>query len=419
MSADPAPRTATAWPQVFLLFLAGVAAAFQIGKIPGSLPFLKIDLGLTLFLAGWVVSIFNLLAATGGIVVGAAADRIGHRRVTLFGMVLSASAGAVGAFAESPSLLLATRVFEGLGFLLTVVSMPPLLLSICAPADRQKAMGLWGAYMPAGMGGMLLASGPLLAVIDWRSLWLITSVLILAIAAAIAWTVPRPRRSDAVAVARITPRDIVRTARTPGPLLMAAVFTTYAAQWLAVMSFLPLMLVEQGGFAPSSAALFGAGAAIINVVGNVSSGFLLDRGLKRASLIAIASIVMGAGALGVFLDILPFWLRYLCVLAFSVTGGIIPGALFAGVTVHAPRPGLVSSVTGLMQQGAAFGQLVGPPMVGWLVTTLGTWTAAPLFTLSAAAATCVSGLALGRLERRNAGQPNAPSRSSAAHSSSK
>jgi cyanate permease len=222
-----------------------------------------------------------------------------------------------------------------------------------------------------------------------------------------------------VAVARITPGDILRTARTPGPLLMAAVFTTYAAQWLAVMSFLPLMLVEQGGFAPSSAALFGAGAAIINVVGNVSSGFLLDRGLKRAALIAIASIVMGAGALGVFLDVLPFWLRYLCVLAFSITGGIIPGALFAGVTVHAPRPGLVSSVTGLMQQGAAFGQLVGPPMVGWLVTTLGTWTAAPLFTLSATAATCVSGLALGRLERRNADQPNAPSRSSAAHSSSK
>ena len=40
---------------------------------------------------------------------------------------------------------------------------------------------------------------------------------------------------------------------------------------------------------------------------------------------------MGAGALAVFLDVLPVWLRYLCVLAFSMTGGIIPGALFAGV----------------------------------------------------------------------------------------
>lgn len=419
MSADPSPRTATAWPQVFLLFLAGVAAASQIGKIPGSLPLLKVDLGLSLFLAGWVVSIFNLLAATGGILVGAVADRIGHRRVTLFGMILSASASIVGAFADSAAVLLVTRVFEGLGFLLTVVSMPPLLLTLCIPADRQKVMGLWGAYMPAGMGGMLLASGPLLSVIEWRSLWLVTSSLILAIAVAIAWSVPRPRRSEGVAVTRITPRDILRTAHTRGPLLMGAVFTTYAAQWLAVMSFLPLMLVEQGGFAPSSAALFGAGAAIVNVIGNVSSGFLLDRGLRRATLIAVASLVMGAGALGVFLDIMPFWARYACVVAFSVTGGIIPGALFAGVTVHAPLPGLVSSVAGLMQQGAAFGQLVGPPIVGWLVASLGTWTAAPLFTLSAAAATCVSGLALGRLERRNAGQSNAPSPSSAAQSSSK
>lgn len=419
MSAEPAPRTTTAWPQVFLLFLAGVAAAFQIGKIPGALPFLKVDLALSLFVAGWVVSIFNLLAATGGILVGAAADRVGHRRVTLFGMILSASASAIGAFTDSAVLLLVTRVFEGLGFLLTVVSMPPLLLSLCAPADRQKAMGLWGAYMPAGMGGMLLASGPLLSVIDWRSLWLVTSVLILLIAVAIAWSVPKPPKPDGTMVARITAVDILRTACTPGPLLMGAVFTTYAAQWLAVMSFLPLMLVEQGGFAPSSAALFGAGAAIVNVIGNVSSGFLLDRGLKRGTLIGVASLVMGAGALGVFLDILPFWARYLCVLAFSATGGIIPGALFAGVTVHAPRPALVSSVTGLMQQGAAFGQLFGPPMVGWLVATMGTWTAAPLFTLSAAAATGVSGLALGRLERRHAAQPKAPRPSSAAHSSSK
>jgi predicted MFS family arabinose efflux permease len=256
-------------------------------------------------------------------------------------------------------------------------------------------------------------------VIDWRSLWLVTSVLILLIAVAIAWSVPRPPKPDGTAVARITAADILRTVRTPGPLLMAAVFTTYAAQWLAVMSFLPLMLVEQGGFAPSSAALFGAGAAIINVIGNVSSGFLLDRGLKRATLIAVASLVMGAGALGVFLDVLPFWARYLCVLAFSVTGGIIPGALFAGVTVHAPRPALVSSVAGLMQQGAAFGQLFGPPIVGWLVTTMGTWAAAPLFTLSAAAVTAVSGLALGRLERRTGAQSNAPSPASAAHNSSK
>src|SRR5690606_9850065 len=212
------------------------------------------------------------------------------------------------------------------------------------------------------------------------SLWLISSLLILLIAAAIAWSVPRPGRGAGVAVARVTAGDIARTARNPGPVLMAAVFTAYAAQWLAVMSFLPLMLVEQGGFAPSSAALFGAGAAIVNVVGNIGSGFLLDRGVKRATLIAVASIVMGAGALGVFLDLLPFWLRYSCVLAFSMTGGIIPGALFAGVAVHSPRPGLVSSVTGLMQQGAAFGQLFGPPMVGWLVATLGTWAAAPLFT---------------------------------------
>jgi len=79
----------------------------------------------------------------------------------------------------------------------------------------------------------------------------------------------------------------------------------------------------------------------------------------------------------------------------------------------------MSSVAGLMQQGAAFGQLLGPPVVGWLVSTVGSWQAAPVFTLTAAVATAASGLLLGRLERRPKGQVNAPSLSSAPQSSSK
>ena len=421
----PEPRAKTEWPAIFLLFTAGIAAAFQIGKVPGALPFLKIDLGLTLFIAGWVVSIFNVMASAGGALFGAAADRLGHKRIALAGLVITAAAGIVGAFVTGPTALLVTRAVEGLGFILTVVSIPPLMLALCTPQDRSKAMGLWSAYMPTGMGIMLFASGPLLGALDWRSLWLVVSVLIGMIALAIALRIPGPASGEGQEMEQKSAwADFMMTARRPGPLLLGAIFATYAAQFLAIMAFLPLMLVDDAGVGPSSAAMLGALAVAINIVGNLSSGFLLDRGLNRSVLVIVTSLVMAASGAAVFMDSLPFAGRYGCALVFSAIGGVIPGVMFAGAPVHAPRPGLVSSVNGFIMQGAAIGQLLGPPFAGYLVTRSGTWAAAAGFVVAAAAATCISAVVLGRIEAalargRAEGQGSETKSPSAATSSSK
>ena len=418
VAADPPEaRTETEWPGIFLLFTAGIAVAFQVGKVPGALPFLKVDLGLTLFVAGWVVSIFNVMASAGGALFGVAADRMGHRRIALAGLVITAAAGIAGSFATDSSTLLVTRAIEGLGFILTVVAIPPLMLALCTDQDRSKAMGLWSAYMPTGMGVMLFASGPLLGVADWRSLWLIVSVLIGMVALAIALRIPGPGtemgqgREQKSAWA-----DFLMTARRPGPLLLGAIFATYAAQYLAIMAFLPLILVEDAGVAPSSAAMLGALAVASNIIGNLSSGFLLDRGLSRSILVIATSIVMAASGAAVFVDTLPFAGRYGCALVFSAIGGVIPGVMFAGAPVHAPRSGLVSSVNGFIMQGAAVGQLLGPPFAGFLVARSGTWTTAAGFVVAAAALTCVSAVILGRIEAAQASETKSPS---AASSSSK
>ncbi|HKW52479.1 MAG TPA: hypothetical protein VJO12_02225, partial [Stellaceae bacterium] len=89
----------TRWLVVWALIAAGVVAAFQIGKAPVALPVLRAELGLGLVGAGWVVSMFNVLGALAGALVGAAGDQIGHRRAVLAGLVLSGAASALGAAA--------------------------------------------------------------------------------------------------------------------------------------------------------------------------------------------------------------------------------------------------------------------------------------------------------------------------------
>lgn len=392
----------TAWPRVFLLFGAGVAVAFQIGKVPGALPLLDRELSLGLFLAGWVVSIFNAISSATGALFGAAADRFGHRRVALAGMAVTAAGSVLGGLADGAFLLLFSRIVEGFGFLLTVVSIPPLMLAQVAPGDRHKAMGLWGAYMPTGMAFLLFASGPALEVMDWRALWMVTAGLIVAVALMISAFVPPPEKAAPKGEKR-SARDILHTATRPGPVLLGAVFLTYAGQFLAVMSFLPFLLVEQAGFTPRMAAIVGAIAVAVNIAGNLASGFLLERGIARSRLIIAVSAVMAVSGALVFIDALPVGARIFGAILFSTIAGIIPGSLFAGAPLHAPRPALVSSVNGLLMQGAALGQFIGPPIVGLMVSLAGNWSIASVFCVVAAAITAFSAVLLGRIETRLSG----------------
>src|SRR6185312_16512564 len=60
------------WLVVGAVIGAGIAAAFQVGKAPVALPQLRATLGLSLVGAGWVVSMFSVLGALAGAMIGAA-----------------------------------------------------------------------------------------------------------------------------------------------------------------------------------------------------------------------------------------------------------------------------------------------------------------------------------------------------------
>jgi len=393
-------HTKTSWPKAGTFFLAGVASAFLVGKVSAVLPLLRAELGLSLFQAGLVVSIFNLIAGCGGVMFGAMADRFGHARIGLAGLVVAAAGSLIGSFAETPAMLLASRVVEGGGFFMATVSIPPLLLRVAAQADRQKVLGLWGAYMPTGTGIMMLTSGLLAAYLGWRGIWVLTACLILVIAVFVALAA-RSVRSTGKPGTSISFADVRRVTRHRGPLLLALIFGAYAGQFLAVTAFIPLILVEHANWSLAAAGTAGAGIIAINIIGNLASGPVLDAGYSRKAVIIFATIAMIIGAALVMADGLPVAVRVCGGLLFSAVGGLIPGALFSGTAVHAPSPGLMSTVNGLMMQGSSIGQALLPTLVSLVVGMTGLWASALLVTMPAALIVIFAAYGLGRLENQN------------------
>ena len=390
----------TPWALVGLLVAAGIVAAFHVGKVPPSIPSIRDDLGATLSQAGWLLSGVNLITALGGMAIALTADRVGHLRLILLGTGLCFAASLLGAFAVSVDAVLVGRVVEGLGFVSVTVAVPSLLLRIAGTGDQRLAMAVWTTYMPAGAGTMMLMAAIILPGTSWRAVWLVAAgASALMIVALLVGALPRRELNRQPPSQRSVFAEMTEVAGSGGPLAIALCFGAYSCCWFAVVGFLPTLQVERLGFSTSTAAIVTALVVMANVGGNLSAGWLLHRGVPRVVVIVGATFAMSFCAAGIFVDGVPDLLRLILAGVYSAVIGVVPGALFTAIPLHAPRPHLGGAATGLLMQGSNIGGLIGPPITGALVASSG-WPSAAWITSIALAIAAGAGLFLHWREKR-------------------
>lgn len=391
---DSRPPASSDWRAVWAIFVAGLAASAYMTKVPPALPGMREELGLSLVEGSFIATTFNLVGALAGMLAGVICDRLGYKRVAIGGLLILALGGALGAFADAFLPLLASRFLEGAGFILCVVSAPTLMTAATANArDRVRALGLWSAYMPTGGSLALLLAPVLVAAWGWRGLWAALAVAAAAGAILFARVVPPPPPSPARSL-----RLIGETLRQKGYVAMALLFAFYVAQWTSVLIWLPTFLVEHG-VSTAAAAVATAMMVVANIPGNLAAGMLLARGVSRGGLVMASAVVAALCETGMLAEALPGGLRYALVLAFSMVAGLMPGAIFAGLPVHAPTPQHIATGNGMSLQTSQIGQFLGPLAIAWAATHLGGWGASLWVLLGFAAGAAACGYALARIER--------------------
>lgn len=243
-------------------------------------------------------------------------------------------------------------------------------------------MGLWGAFMPAGIGMSMLITPPLLELHGWRGLWNDIGFIILFWSAILFLAF---RGTSSKPGAHISTSDFIANVLRLGPLLVVAGFVCYSSLYQSLTAFLPTILVTDYDVPLAQAARFGALVVVGNVIGNISAGWLIGRGFAPWKLLTVSFISMGLCATLVFATTSDPLVKTIAGFLFSAFGGLFPGTAFALAARYSIHPSHMALMAGLILQGAGIGQTIGPMMVSSLVEFSGSWNSANLPVVSFAA----------------------------------
>ena len=207
---DADPRR---WIGLAVVLIAGFMQLVDISIVNVAIPSIQRDLDATYAQIQWVLAGYQLAFAIMLITGGRLGDIFGRKRLFMTGMAGFTLASAFCGLAQNPSMLIGSRVFQGL---MGAIMFPQILSVIQVtfpPRERGTAFGMFGATIGLAtitgplVGGLLIEAD--LFGLEWRPIFLVNVPIgIAALAAATRYLIeskaPRALRLDPVGVAIVT-----------------------------------------------------------------------------------------------------------------------------------------------------------------------------------------------------------------------
>jgi EmrB/QacA subfamily drug resistance transporter len=162
------------WLALYVLCAGVLMIVLDTTIVNVALPSIREDLGFTETSLVWVVNAYMLTFGGFLLLGGRLGDLYGHRRLFLLGITLFTLASLACGLAGAQGLLVAARAVQGLGgAVVSAVALSVIMNLFTEPADRAKAMGIYG-FVCAGGGSIgVLLGGLLTSAFSWHWIFLV------------------------------------------------------------------------------------------------------------------------------------------------------------------------------------------------------------------------------------------------------
>ncbi len=281
------------FPGWLLLFTLGHFSHHLLTALPIPLmPFIRDNFSLDYARSGLLLSVFSITYGLSQLPSGWLADRMGTRILMAIGTCGVGLAGVLIGFTSGYAMLLVLLGLMGIlggGY---HPSTPPIVSTTLPAENRGRAIGVHAIGGSAAYFIAPLIASATAAVWGWRSSFLVLAAPTLAFGVLLYFLMagrkPKQETASDAAECSFIPR---KTGNRHDLVAFMALSSITTIVVIAVMSFIPLFLVDHFGMSPASAALVIAIVYFTGIFANPVSGFLSDR-LGRIPLLLTASLAL-------------------------------------------------------------------------------------------------------------------------------
>jgi EmrB/QacA subfamily drug resistance transporter len=171
------------WIALLILCLGDLMIVLDVTIVGVALPSIREDLGFTETSLAWVVNAYLLTFGGFLLLGGRLGDLYGHRRLFLAGIALFTLASLGCGLATSQGVLVGARAIQGLGgAIVSAVALSLIVTLFTEPAERAKAMGVFGFVASGGGTIGVLLGGVLTDILSWHWIFLVNVPIGIAVA---------------------------------------------------------------------------------------------------------------------------------------------------------------------------------------------------------------------------------------------
>jgi EmrB/QacA subfamily drug resistance transporter len=164
----------TRWLALLVLCAGDLMIVLDSTIVNVALPSIQADLGFSGTSLAWVVNAYLLTFGGFLLLGGRLGDLFGHRRLFLIGIAFFTAASIACGLSTTQSLLVAARAIQGLGgAVVSAVALSLIMNLFTEPAERAKAMGVFGFVLAGGGSIGVLLGGVLTDLLSWHWIFLV------------------------------------------------------------------------------------------------------------------------------------------------------------------------------------------------------------------------------------------------------
>ena len=186
------------WRAFAVLAVAYFMTIVDLTIVNVSLPTIGRDLHFSATNLQWVATAYALTFGGFLLLGGRAADLLGRRRVLMAGLGVFSAASLACALATSDTFLIGARAVQGIGAAVMLPASLSIVMNMFEEgAERNKALGIWGALAASGATVGLVTGGLLTRYVGWQYIFYLNVPIAIVTLLLVPRTVPESRLSGA------------------------------------------------------------------------------------------------------------------------------------------------------------------------------------------------------------------------------